>query len=217
MSQNDTFIDEVSEAVRRDRLFRLFRKWGWIPILLVVLLVAGTAWNEYTKARDATAAQARGDAILAAMQAEDPASRQQALAGTELDGAAQIVVDLLRSSEALEAEDRNAAVAALDAVLAEPATPQIYRDLALLKRVILTAADTAPADRIEALQPLLVAGNPYRVLAEEQVALAEIENGDRDAALNRLRALSEDTAATAGLRRRVAQLIVALGGEAEPA
>lgn len=217
MSQTDSFIDEVSEAVRRDRLFRLFRKWGWIPILLVVLLVAGTAWNEYTKARDANAAQARGDAILAAMEAGEAAERQQALAATEVDGAARIVVDLLRASEALEAEDRAAAAAALDEVVANSDAPAIYRDLALLKRVILTAPETSPADRIEALQPLLVAGNPYRALAEEQVALAEIENGDREAALARLRALSEDTAATAGLRRRVAQLIVALGGEAEPA
>ena len=44
MSDTDSFIDEVSEEVRRDRLFVLMRKWGWIPILLVVLLVGGATF-----------------------------------------------------------------------------------------------------------------------------------------------------------------------------
>ena len=56
MSDTDSFIEEVSEEVRRDRLFRLFRKYAWLAILLVVLIVAGAALNEYrkiTKQRDA--------------------------------------------------------------------------------------------------------------------------------------------------------------------
>ncbi len=217
MSETDSFIEEVSEAVRRDKLFRLFKKWGWIPLLIVLGLVAGTAWNEYAKSRDTAAAQARGDAILAALEAEDPAARQAALGAAEVDGDARVVVQLLAANQAVEAGDTSAAVAALDAILAETSLPSLYRDLALLKKVILTSADTDPGARIDMLQPLLVAGAAYRVLAEEQVALAEIEMGDTDAAIARLRALSEDTQATAGLRRRVTQLIVALGGEAEPA
>ncbi len=217
MSETDSFIEEVSEAVRRDKLFRLFRKWGWIPLLIVLGLVGGTAWNEYTKSRDAAAAQARGDAILAAMDAGDAGTRQAALDTVDLDGEAQTVVRLLQSNEAVASDDPAAAVAALDTVLADAGVPSLYRDLALLKKVILTAGDTEPAQRIEMLQPLLVAGSAYRVLAEEQVALAEIEMGDTDAAIARLRALTEDTQATAGLRRRVTQLIVALGGEASPA
>jgi hypothetical protein len=217
VSETDSFINEVSEAVRRDKLFRLFRKWGWIPVLLIVLLVGGTAYNEYAKARDAAAAQARGDAILAAMENGDAAARQQALDAISLDGQAQAVVKLLESNEAIAAENRAAAVAALDSVIGNAELPQLYRDLATFKKIVLTANDTAPADRIAALQPLLVAGSAFRVLAEEQVALAEVEMGEVFAALDRLRALTQDTEATAGLRRRVTQLIVALGGEAEPA
>jgi len=217
VSETDSFIDEVSEAVRRDKLFRMFRKWGWVPLLIVLGLVGGTAWNEYSKTRDAAAAQARGDAILTAMEGSDAAARQAALDAVTVDGEAQTVVRLLESNEAVEAGDVQGAVAALDAILDNGELTSLYRDLALLKKVILTAGDTEPAARIDMLQPLLVAGSAYRVLAEEQVALAEVEMGAREAAITRLQALIEDTQATAGLRRRVTQLIVALGGEADPA
>ena len=60
VSNNESFIDEVSEAVRRDQLFATFRRYGWIAALLVIVQVGGAAWNEVTKARKASADQARG-------------------------------------------------------------------------------------------------------------------------------------------------------------
>ena len=40
MSNPESFIEEVTEEVRRDRLFAAFRKYGWIGVLLVLLTVA---------------------------------------------------------------------------------------------------------------------------------------------------------------------------------
>jgi hypothetical protein len=34
LSNPDSFIDEVTE-VRRDHLFRLFRKYGWIGVVII--------------------------------------------------------------------------------------------------------------------------------------------------------------------------------------
>ena len=56
MSETDSFIEEVTEEVRRDRLFALFRRYGWIVLVLIVLVVGGAAWNEYRKAQDRAAA-----------------------------------------------------------------------------------------------------------------------------------------------------------------
>ena len=68
MSNNESFIDEVNEEVQRDRLFQLMRKYGWIGVVLVILLVGGTAFNEYRKAQARAAAQSLGDAMLAAIE-----------------------------------------------------------------------------------------------------------------------------------------------------
>ncbi|WP_172295908.1 tetratricopeptide repeat protein [Pseudoruegeria sp. HB172150] len=217
MSDSDNFIDEVTEAVRRDQLFGYFRRYGWIALAVVLLIVGGAAYNEWTKAQRRAAAEARGDAILTALDAGDPAARMEALEAVDAEGGARAVTGMLEAQQALEAGDDDAAVVALRAVEEDAEMPALYRQMATLKRVILTSDSTTPADRIAELEPLATPGAPFRVLAEEQIALAELESGDVAGALDRLRALSEDTEASAGLRQRASQLIMALGGAADAA
>ena len=213
MSDTDSFIEEVSEEVRRDKMYGYLRRYGWIGILLVVGIVGGAAYNEYNKASQRNAAQARGDAILAALDNNDASARQSALAAIEGDGRASAVVALLTSAEALAADDPSAASAALQDIIDDTSHSQIYRDMAVLKQAILNADGTSPADRIASLETLASPGGAFRVLAEEQIALAQIEAGETDAAITRLQGLLQDNEASASLRRRVTQLIVALGAE----
>ena len=51
VSDTDSFIDEVTEEVRRDRLFGLMKRYGWIAVVAVLLIVGGAAYNEISKAR----------------------------------------------------------------------------------------------------------------------------------------------------------------------
>ena len=39
MSETDSFLQEVSEELRRDKLYRNMRKYGWIGLLLVLIIV----------------------------------------------------------------------------------------------------------------------------------------------------------------------------------
>ena len=84
MSDTDSFIDEVTEEVRRDQLFALFRKYGWIGVLAIVLIVGAASWKEWQKAQAEASAQAFGDAIVAAMGSNDSATRAKALAEFDL-------------------------------------------------------------------------------------------------------------------------------------
>ena len=51
MSNTDSFLQEVSEELRRDKLYRNMRKYGWIGLLLVVIIVGGAAYREYQKSQ----------------------------------------------------------------------------------------------------------------------------------------------------------------------
>jgi hypothetical protein len=213
VSQPDSFIEEVSDEVRRDRLFALFRKYGWIGILLVVLTVGGTAYNEYSKATKRAEARAFGDSILAALDAETPQARRETLAAIPATGDRAAIRQLLLSSD--PAEDKATAIAALDALVADAAMPQIYRDLAQLRRVILQGQDAPLSERRAALDPLAAPGRAFRPLALEQLALMLVEDGKTDEAIKAFEALTEDQEAPAGLRQRATQMIVALGGDAD--
>lgn len=211
MSNPDSFIDEVTEEVRRDRLFALMRKYGWIGVVIVALIVGGAAWNEWQKAHAASRAQAFGDAILDAMDLGAPVDRAAAIAAAPADGAQVAVQQLLLAGD--PTADKAGVLAALDKLAGDASQPQIYRDLAVLRRVSVADTEMKLEDRRAALEGIAVAGRPFRTLAEEQLAYLQIEDGKKDEALAALAALIQDQEAPAGQRRRLADMIRALGGE----
>ena len=215
VSNQDSFIDEVTEEVRRDKLYALYKKYGWIAALAVVVLVGGAGWNEWRKAAAEAEAQAIGDALLAALADDTPEGRAAALAALDEpeEPGRRAITQLLQASTEVEAGNIPGARAIFDEVAADTALPARVRDLAALKSVILAGSDLAPAERMSRLSAIAVPGSPYRLLALEQIALAEIEAGTTDKALETLSRIVEDAEATQDLRRRVSQLIVALGGE----
>lgn len=211
MSDADSFIEEVNDEVRRDRLFALLRRYGWIAVVAVVLIVGGAAWNEWQKAQARAEAEAFGDAILAALDADDSEAR---IAGLEAVAAAtpeqQALLSFLTASEAAAGAEDPARAA--DALADTPATG-IYADIARFKRLLLETGRMAPADRRAALLELAVPGNPLRLLAEEQIALTHVAEGDSAQAIGVLRTILGDAEVTEGLRQRASQLMVALGGD----
>jgi hypothetical protein len=210
LSNPDSFIEEVTEEVRRDRLFRLFRQYGWIGVVAILGVVGGTAWSEWSKSREAARAQAFGDALIDALDQGAPDERREALAAIPSDAGQAAILQLILASD--PAEDKAATLAALDKVAADTTLSASYRDLATLRRVLVAGADMALADRRSALQGIAVAGRPYRVLAEEQLGYLLIEEGKPDEAIAALSALMQDQEASGALRARLGQVIVALGG-----
>ncbi|MGI1663492.1 tetratricopeptide repeat protein [Palleronia sp. KMU-117] len=214
MANQDSFIDEVTEDLRRDRLFALMRRYGWIAILAVLLIVGGAAWNEWRKATAQAEAERLGDAIIAALETEDPAARRAALEVVDTSGRPDLaaLVGLLTAGADIEGGDLAATLSTLDALAASPEASPLLRDLAALKAVMAGGPTMSPDERITRVQGLALPGAPYRLLALEQIALAEIDRGNVEAALDRLNEISADSTASQGLRNRATQLIVVLGG-----
>lgn len=210
MSNPDSFIEEVTEEVRRDKLFAVFRKYGWIAVVVVLALVGGTAWTEWSKSRAEARAQAFGDALIDALDHGTPAERREALAAIPTDGAQSSLLKLIMASD--PDEDPAATLAALDSVAADATLPSVYRDLAALRRVLVGGADVPLADRRATLQAIAAPGRPYRTLAEELLAYLLVEEGKIDEAIAAMSALMQDQEASSALRGRMGQMITALGG-----
>lgn len=213
MSNPDSFIEEVTEEVRRDRLYALMRKYGWIAVLAVLGIVGGAGWNEWQKAQSAARAEAFGDALLEALDLGGPDERAGALDAIPTDGEQTGILALMRASD--PETDKSGALAALEALANDATQPQEYRDLAVLRRVVVAGADLPLADRRAALDGIAVAGRPLRTLAQEQLAYLLIEEDKRDDAIAALTTLLQEQEAPQGLKARARQVIVALGGTVE--
>ena len=210
LSETDSFINEVTEEVRRDRLFAMFRKYGWIGGVVIAGIVGGTAWTQWQASAAATKAQAFGDTLLDALDLGAPEDRLAAIKDAPATGDQAAVVKLLLASD--PTSDRSEALAALTALGADAAQPDLYRDLANLRLVLLSGADMPVSERRGLLDAMAGAGRPFRVLAQEQLAYLSVEEGDVDGAVVALVALLTDQDATSAMKDRLRQVITALGG-----
>lgn len=213
VSDSDSFINEVTEEMRREKLFGYLRRYGWIAVVIVLGIVGGTAWNEYRAAQDRAAAEAAGDALLAALGENDEAVRAAAMSGVEASGNAAVVTALLTASTQQEAGEIDAAAATLGELAGRGDVPAIYRDLAAIKAAMLPVGDNAT--RLAALEALAQPGQPFRLLALEQMAYLTLEGGDQAGAVALMRQITEDAAVTGGLQERAQSLLIALGEDVE--
>lgn len=213
MSEIDSFIEEVTEEVRRDKLFALLRKYGWIAVLAILGIVGGAAWTEWSRVQAERAAQDFGDALLGAVAAEAPLTALQGIAPDDASRAA--VARLLLAGQAQASGDGGAALSALAAVAADASLPPSLRELAQLKSVIVGGAGMNATERDAVLADLARPGAPYRLLAMEQQALVSLAGGDREGAVAALRQILLEQGLTPGLQQRATELMVALGAEPE--
>ncbi len=216
MSNSDSFINEVTEEVRRDRLFALFRRYGWIGALVVVLLVGGAAWSEYQKAQARAEAEALGDAMLSALERDDPQSRAALLETTQASTPeANAIVKMMAAAEHVFAGETEAAVQALDAVSVDGDIPVIYRQIASFKALTIEGNPLPLDERRARLEGLAQPGSALRLLAEEQLALIDIGTGNQQSAIERYQSILVDAEVSSDLQQRALQVIVALGGTPE--
>lgn len=214
-NQNDSFINEVTDDLRRDRLFGLFRRFGWIAMALVVALVVAVSLFEYNQIRDRTTAEGWGDAVLRAEASGDPAAILQ----VDPDGSQgrRALAGLLAASGWIEAGGTDAAAQALEGVVTNENADSVLHDLAELKLVMLNGPAMNPSDRDAVLTRLSRAGAPFELLALEQKAVALVEAGRRDDALALIRQIQQKDGLSEALRRRLSEMMIALGAEPEAA
>lgn len=207
-NQNDSFIDEVTEELRRDRLYRALRRYGWIGILVIVLIVGGAGWREYSRAQERSNAQAWGDAVLAAEAQGDAAAILAVDAGgrSERDALAR----LLAAAAQTGAGEREAAIATLREMSGNDG---VLGELAQLKLVMLAGPDLGASERDAMLTHLSRAGAPFELLALEQKAVALVGAGRAEDALTLIAQIQQKDGLTEALRRRLSEMMIALGSE----
>ncbi len=212
MSDTDSFIDEVSEEIRREKLFKTFRKYGWIGVALVVIVVGGTGYREYSRAAEKTASETFGSSVLEALQENDPSARVAQLDTiTAPNASAGAMIAMLQAAELASDKDGAGAAAKLEAAAVSGDLDQMYRDILNFKRLTVAESGIDAGERRMGFEQLATPGNPLRLLAEEQLALLDLAAGDSAAAVNRLSMILEDAELTQGLRQRAGQLMIALG------
>ena len=216
VSDTDSFLQEVSEELRRDRLYRNIRKYGWLAILLVVLVVGGATYREYLKSKTETAAQLFGTSIINALGEKNIDDRISKLLKINAPGDnAKVVIAMLLSAELNGSESPALEKSSLSTITEGSSIDAHYRALLNFKILLGSAETLSLEERATAFGALSKPGNPFRLLAEEQLALIELEQGYIDNAVEKISQILLDAELTAGLRNRATQMMIALGKDPE--
>lgn len=214
-SVSDALIREVDEDLRRDRLTRLWKKYGALVVGLAIALVLAVAayegWGAYQRSvrEDASRRLAEAEGLLTS----DPAAAAQAFAALAKEGpSGYALLAGLRRADALHRQGDPAAALEAYRQLAASTGDPLYGALGTLYRAIIVLeqpqANLAALETLSGeLAPLTASDQPWRYTAQEILAMVALERGDRDQAKGLLEALRNDPLAPAELRERAGQVL----------
>ncbi|WP_116091465.1 tetratricopeptide repeat protein [Sphingomonas crusticola] len=214
-TDNEAFLREVDENLRRDQMTGLAKKWGSvIGVLVLVLLIAlgGFLWWRNHRAEQAgmegeKLSQLIGDVDIGRAQPTD--KRIGELASSPHDGYRAMA--RLTQAGITAKTDPVAAAANYQAIARDEKLPQATRDLALIRATTLQFDTLPPSEVVSRLKPLAVPNAAWFGSAGELTAIAYLKMGRRDLAGPLFAAIARDTNVPTGLRGRAAGMATGLG------
>ncbi len=217
---------EVDEDIRHERYEKLWKRYRWWLLGLIVALIAAVAAYVIIDEQNESLRREEGlqfAAALAELEAGRPkqaAAQFKALADSTDSG--YLALARLRAADALAASgDRSGAVALYDELSADSRASLLYRELGVLLAAEHLLDSAPPQDVMQRLAPLVSGDGPWRSLAIELTGLAQIKAGRTEAARQIFADLSQDVQAPSGVRARAQELLASLGGplnaDSEPA
>jgi hypothetical protein len=210
VSDTDSFIEEVSEEVRRDRLFKIFKKYAWVAVLVVVLLVGGAAFNEYNKLSNQKRAASLGDELYKIIQLDvnDQMPELESVNPKLQNGKA--IVNFMQVNSLLKAGKVSEAIKILDDISSNSGYDNTYREMADFKSIILSSSDVS--EKLLRLESYSEPGSAFRTIALEEISLIQIKLGDFEKAIDTLTITLQEPGLSQNQAKRISELLRTLDG-----
>jgi hypothetical protein len=209
---------EIEEDLRRERMARVWKRFGPLIVACAVLIVLGVSgwrgWQWYS-AKQAEETGGRYEAALALARTGKAAEAETALRAMIPDSPdGYELLARFRAATELAETDKAAAAARFEEIAQDISVPAQTRDLARIRAAVLLVDTGSQADVASRVEPLAVAGNNWRHSAREILALAAWKAGDVENTRRWAQELISDPETPGGARAR-GQLLLDLTGAAD--
>jgi hypothetical protein len=211
-------FQEVDEEVRRERLNKLWQRYGhYIIAACVLVIVAVGAWRgyEWWETKKAVEAGAAFEQAVNLAEAGKHQEAEAAFAKLASEGTAGYrLLARLRAAAELGRTDRKAAIKAYDEIAVDRSVGQVIQDLAALRVSFLLVDGSSYGDMRARLEPLTGPDRAFRHSARELLALSAWKQGDMGAARQWTDMIITDPQTPSGARSRaevLSELIAASG------
>jgi hypothetical protein len=216
---NESFLREVDENLRRDRLRDLGKQYGgWLIAAVCLFLIAsgGFIWFQQHKVQQSEKHVEQIAEIFKNIGAGSTANAPKQLDDLSNSSSKAVRASALftRAALAIQQNDTKLAIAKYGEIAGDSSLPQSYRDAALIRQTALEFDSLQPSQVISRLQPLAKPGNPWFGSAGEMTAMALIKQGQPAQAGQLFAAIAKDTSVPDQIRARSLQIAGTLGVDA---
>jgi len=218
----ETFVREVDENLRRDRIQDFFKEKGsWIAAAVVLFLAASAGFIWFQKHR-VQVAETHVEQLAEIYK--DIGTGKTAKVPNQLDDLSKSSSKAVRASSmftraafALQQNDQKLALATYKKLAEDSSLPESYRNAALIRQTALEFDKLQPQQVIARLEPLAKPGDPWFGSAGEMTALALIKQGKTKEAGQLFATIAKDKDAPSAIRNRAVQIAGSLGVDASAA
>jgi hypothetical protein len=219
---SETFVKEVDENLRRDRINDFFKENGsWLIAGLILFLAAcgGLIWYQQYRENRTEAQVEQLAQIYKAIAVGNTSKVPQQLDELSTSGSKAVRASALftRAAFAVQENDNKLAIATYKKVRDDSSLPDAYRNAALVRETALEFDQLDPQQVIAQLAPIAKPGNPWFGSAGEMTALALIKAGKTKQAGELFATLAKDKSVPESIRNRSIQISGSLGADASSA
>jgi len=202
-------FQEIDEDLRRDRMAKLWARYGKYAIGAAVLIVVATAAGVLYQNSRLQQYEALGVKYTEAAAMVRDGNNAKAVTGFEALAAQDkasygLLARIQAAALKAKGDDKEGGLAALNAIAADGSVEQVYRDLATVLDGLYGVDQAKPDEVIARMKPLTE--GPWHFTALEVTALAQLKAGDKAGALKTYQGLADDLAAPASLRSRATEI-----------
>ena len=216
MANPESFLEEVAEEVRRDRLFKFFKKNGWIIAFVVLATICATIAYEWRKNSEISRAKSNGDLLTLALEKSQKGNLEELL-DLLSDNSPYLrpSSDLMAVTKLYYAEllynidnDSNESMSILKEIFSNESISTTLRQLAKIKYLFLFSGDNKVKQDL--IDELSSPDNHYRFLAQEHKVQTYLASGMSDEANRQIDILLNDLEVSEQQKRRLMDLKLAI-------
>ena len=180
MVESESFIIEVSEEVKRDKLFKTLKKFKWTIIVLITLVVGAVCGYEYYKFDKNVKAQEIGEFFVSAI--ENLKNNGQTVTEEVNNKFISVLIKLHEAKYFEEKGDIKSATAAYNHIINKYGDHKFFNHYSKFQLYLMNPAKSmGDTKKIELLDELSAPDGPLKLLALEQklnvfVKINDLEN-----------------------------------------
>ena len=177
MVESESFIKEVSEEVKRDKLFKALNKFKWPLFASIILLVGTVGGYEYYKYYKKKTAQENGEFLFSAIENLNNSGET---VSSEIEN--KFIAILIKLHEAKYFEEKGnikGAKTAYNYLIDKHGGNKFFSDYSKFRLYLLDPAESLrDTKKIKVLDQLSAPDSPMKLLALEQKLYLHVEAND---------------------------------------